>query len=143
MVYFPLERCEGEGQFPGEGQAEEREEQTRCEPLLRKEEASGRDWAAWEEETMGGEWWKLNTVYEMEARILSTVSALILSLWYQEYETTRKELEGAKKERDEAKRQLSALKQAQAPMLRKIQQIDTQMKPTDAQIKAKVKMQTL
>ncbi|KAE8293747.1 Structural maintenance of chromosomes protein 5 [Larimichthys crocea] len=54
-----------------------------------------------------------------------------------EYETTRKELEGVKKERDEAKKQLSALKQAQAPMLKKIQLIDNQLKPTEAQIKAK------
>lgn len=46
-----------------------------------------------------------------------------------------------KKEREEAKRQLSALKQAQAPMLRKIQMIDNQLKPTEAQIKAKVKKQ--
>eukprot|EP00064_Thunnus_orientalis_P001859 superscaffoldBa00000128_g1862 len=44
---------------------------------------------------------------------------------------------GDKKERDEAKRQLSALKQAQAPMLRKIQQIENHLKPTEAQIKAK------
>lgn len=44
-----------------------------------------------------------------------------------------------KKEREEAKKQLSALKHAQAPMLRKIQQIDEQLKPIEAQIKAKVK----
>lgn len=48
-----------------------------------------------------------------------------------------------KKERDEAKRQLSSLKQAQTPMLRKIQQIENQLKPTEAQIKAKVKKQLL
>lgn len=44
-----------------------------------------------------------------------------------------------RKERDEAKKQLSALKQAQAPMVRKIQQIDEQLKPIETQIKAKVK----
>lgn len=43
-----------------------------------------------------------------------------------------------KKERDEAKKQLSSLKQTQAPMVKKIQQIDEQLKPTEAQIKAKV-----
>lgn len=48
-----------------------------------------------------------------------------------------------KRERDEAKRQLSSLKQAQTPMLRKIQQIDNQLKPTEAQIKAKVKKRLL
>lgn len=48
-----------------------------------------------------------------------------------------------KKERDEAKRQLSSLKQAQTPMLRKIQQIENQLKPTEAQIKAKVEKQLL
>lgn len=63
---------------------------------------------------------------------------LILSTVSQEYETTRKELEGVKKEREEAKKQLSILKQAQAPMLTKIQQIDDQLKPTEAQMKAKV-----
>lgn len=48
-----------------------------------------------------------------------------------------------KREREEAKRQLSALRQAQAPMLRKIQEIENQLKPTEAQIKAKVKKQIL
>lgn len=43
-----------------------------------------------------------------------------------------------KKERDETKKQLSGLKQTQAPMLKKIQQIDERLKPTEAQIKAKV-----
>lgn len=68
-VRFPLERREGEGQLPGEGQAEEWEEQTWREPLLRKKEASGRDWVAGEEETVGGEWWKRNAVYERERQI--------------------------------------------------------------------------
>lgn len=63
---------------------------------------------------------------------------LTLFVWYQEYETTRKDLEGVKKEREEVKKHLSGLRQAQAPMLKKIQQIDEQLKPTEAQIKAKV-----
>lgn len=43
-----------------------------------------------------------------------------------------------KREREEAKRHLSSLKQAQAPMLRKIQLIDNKLKPIEEQIKAKV-----
>lgn len=62
-----------------------------------------------------------------------------MCLSHQEYEATRKVLEGVKREREDAKRQLSALKQAQAPMLAKIQQIEDQLKPTEAQMKAKVK----
>lgn len=43
-----------------------------------------------------------------------------------------------KKERDETKTQLVALKQAKAPIVRKIQQIEEQLKPIEAQIKTKV-----
>lgn len=51
----------------------------------------------------------------------------------------RKRLEDVKKEREEAKQQLSSLRQTQAPMLKKIQAIENQLKPIDAQIKAKVR----
>uniref|UniRef100_UPI0037E93740 structural maintenance of chromosomes protein 5 n=1 Tax=Semicossyphus pulcher TaxID=241346 RepID=UPI0037E93740 len=78
----------------------------------------------------------MNRYYEKK-RHLDVIELLEKKKPWVEYETTRKELEDLKKERDEAKRQLSALRQAQAPMLRKIQQIDTQLKPTEAQIKAK------
>lgn len=44
-----------------------------------------------------------------------------------------------KKERDETKAQLVALKQAKAPIVEKIQQIEEQLKPIEAQIKNKVK----
>lgn len=44
-----------------------------------------------------------------------------------------------KKEREEAKRNLSALRHAQAPMVRKIKEVDEQLKPIDDQIKSKVK----
>uniref|UniRef100_A0A8C4H0D2 Structural maintenance of chromosomes protein 5 n=1 Tax=Dicentrarchus labrax TaxID=13489 RepID=A0A8C4H0D2_DICLA len=78
----------------------------------------------------------VNRYYEKK-RHLDVIELLEKKKPWVEYETTRTELEGVKKERDEAKRQLSALKQAQAPMLRKIQLIDNQLKPTEAQIKAK------
>ncbi|XP_035513376.1 structural maintenance of chromosomes protein 5 [Morone saxatilis] len=78
----------------------------------------------------------VNRYYEKK-RHLDVIELLEKKKPWVEYETTRTELEGVKKERDEAKKQLSALKQAQAPMLRKIQLIDNQLKPTEAQIKAK------
>ncbi|XP_037314140.2 structural maintenance of chromosomes protein 5-like [Pungitius pungitius] len=75
--------------------------------------------------------------YHEKKRHLDVIDLLDKKKSWVEYETTRKECEGAKKERDDAKKQLSALKQAHAPMLRKIQLIDNQLKPTEAQIKAK------
>uniref|UniRef100_A0A8C2ZQJ7 Structural maintenance of chromosomes protein 5 n=1 Tax=Cyclopterus lumpus TaxID=8103 RepID=A0A8C2ZQJ7_CYCLU len=79
----------------------------------------------------------VNRYYEKK-RHLDVIELLEKKKPWVEYETTRKEFEGAKKERDNAKKQLSALKQAQAPMLGKIQLIDNQLKPTEAQIKAKI-----
>ncbi|KAM9751721.1 structural maintenance of chromosomes protein 5 [Menidia menidia] len=78
----------------------------------------------------------VNRYYEKK-RHLDVIELLEKKKPWVEYETTRKELEGVKKEREEAKRQLSSLRQTQTPMLRKIQQIDDQLKPTEAQIKAK------
>ncbi|XP_042347147.1 structural maintenance of chromosomes protein 5 [Plectropomus leopardus] len=78
----------------------------------------------------------VNRYYEKK-RHLDVIELLEKKKPWVEYETTRKEQEAVKKERDEAKKQLFALKQTQAPMLKKIQLIDNQMKPTDAQIKAK------
>lgn len=43
-----------------------------------------------------------------------------------------------KKEREEAKKNLSALRHAQAPMVRKIKEIDEQLHPTEDQVKSKV-----
>lgn len=57
----------------------------------------------------------------------------------QEYETTRKEIESVKKEREEAKKNLSALRHSQAPMVRKIKEIDEQLQPIEDQVKSKVK----
>ncbi|CAN9516172.1 unnamed protein product [Ophioblennius macclurei] len=78
----------------------------------------------------------VNRYYEMK-RHLDVIELLEKKKPWVEYETNRKELEGVKKERDEAKRHLSALKQVQAPMRRKILDIEEQLKPTEDQIKAK------
>uniref|UniRef100_A0A669DFE3 Structural maintenance of chromosomes protein 5 n=1 Tax=Oreochromis niloticus TaxID=8128 RepID=A0A669DFE3_ORENI len=76
----------------------------------------------------------VNRYYEKK-RHLDVIELLEKKKPWVEYETTRKELEGVKKERDEAKKQLLSLKQTQAPMVKKIQQIEEQLKPTEAQIK--------
>uniref|UniRef100_A0A4W6CRY0 Structural maintenance of chromosomes protein 5 n=1 Tax=Lates calcarifer TaxID=8187 RepID=A0A4W6CRY0_LATCA len=78
----------------------------------------------------------VNRYYEKK-RHLDVIELLEKKKPWVEYETTLNELKGVKREREEAKRQLSALRQAQAPMLRKIQEIENQLKPTEAQIKAK------
>ncbi|XP_069545003.1 structural maintenance of chromosomes protein 5 [Brachyistius frenatus] len=78
----------------------------------------------------------VNRYYEKK-RHLDVIELLEKKKPWVEYEDARKELEGVKKERDEARKQLSALKHAQAPMLKKIQHIDNQLKPIQAQIKAK------
>lgn len=78
----------------------------------------------------------MNRYYEKK-RHLDVIELLEKKKPWVEYETTRKELEGVKKEREEAKKHLLSLRQAQAPMLKKIQHIDNQLKPTEAQIKAK------
>ncbi|XP_067114243.1 structural maintenance of chromosomes protein 5 [Osmerus mordax] len=54
-----------------------------------------------------------------------------------EYEELRTELEGVKKEREEAKQKLRSLKEQQAPMLRKVQNIDSRLKPIENQMKEK------
>nr|XP_020475714.1 structural maintenance of chromosomes protein 5 [Monopterus albus] len=78
----------------------------------------------------------VNRYYEKK-RHLDVIELLEKKKPWVEYETTLKELNGVKKEREEAKRHLSALKQAQAPMLRKIHEIENRLKPTEAQIKTK------
>ncbi|XP_074538571.1 structural maintenance of chromosomes protein 5 [Halichoeres trimaculatus] len=78
----------------------------------------------------------MNRYYERK-RHLDVIELLEKKKPWVEYETTRKELEGVKKEREEAKKHLSGLRQAQAPMLKKIQLIDNQLKPAEAQLKAK------
>lgn len=44
-----------------------------------------------------------------------------------------------KREKEEARRNRSALRQSQAPMVRKIKEIDEQLQPTEDQVKFKVK----
>ncbi|XP_034028187.1 structural maintenance of chromosomes protein 5 [Thalassophryne amazonica] len=78
----------------------------------------------------------VNRYYEKK-RHLDVIELLEKKKPWVEYETTRQELEGVKRERDDAKKQLLALKQAQAPMLQRIQEIDNLLKPTEAQIKNK------
>ena len=58
---------------------------------------------------------------------------------FQEYETARKELEGVKKSREDAKKQLKTVRESQAPMLKKIQHIDSQLRPIENQMKDKVR----
>ncbi|XP_054626481.1 structural maintenance of chromosomes protein 5 isoform X1 [Dunckerocampus dactyliophorus] len=78
----------------------------------------------------------VNRYYEKK-RHLDVIELLEKKKPWVEYETTRKELEDVKKERDEAKRQLSTLKQAQVPLLTKLQSIEEQRKPIETQMKAK------
>uniref|UniRef100_A0A7N8Y1I5 Structural maintenance of chromosomes protein 5 n=1 Tax=Mastacembelus armatus TaxID=205130 RepID=A0A7N8Y1I5_9TELE len=78
----------------------------------------------------------VNRYYEKK-RHMDVIELLEKKKPWVEYETTLKEHASVKKEREDAKNQLIALKQAQAPMLNKIQEIDNRLKPTEAQIKAK------
>lgn len=130
-VHFFSEQREGERCLPSESQTEEWEEQTRCGPLLWNEETSGHDRTPGEEETMGGEWDGWNAAEEQSTWLHPFP-------FHQEYETTRKELESVKKEREEAKKNLSSLRRSQAPMVKKIREIEEQQQPLDDQIKAKV-----
>ena len=57
----------------------------------------------------------------------------------QEFEAVRKEHESVKTEREEVKKRLSSLKQTHGPMLKKIQLINNQLEPIEAQIKTKVR----
>jgi len=56
----------------------------------------------------------------------------------QEYEAARKTLEGVKGDREEAKKRVSSLRLTLGPMLKKTQQINSQLQPTQAQIRTKV-----
>ncbi|XP_056154984.1 structural maintenance of chromosomes protein 5 [Lampris incognitus] len=78
----------------------------------------------------------VNHYYEKK-RHLDMIELLEKKKPWLEYETARKELEGVKKEREEAKKRLFVLKQAQALLLKKVQAIDNQLKPTEKQINAK------
>uniref|UniRef100_A0A7N8X307 Structural maintenance of chromosomes protein 5 n=1 Tax=Mastacembelus armatus TaxID=205130 RepID=A0A7N8X307_9TELE len=72
----------------------------------------------------------VNRYYEKK-RHMDVIELLEKKKPWVEYETTLKEHASVKKEREDAKNQLIALKQAQAPMLNKIQEIDNRLKPTE------------
>ncbi|XP_077370285.1 structural maintenance of chromosomes protein 5 isoform X2 [Festucalex cinctus] len=75
--------------------------------------------------------------YYEKKRHLDVIELLEKKTPWVEYETTREKLECVKKERDQARRQLAVLKQSHAPMLSKLQAIEEQLKPSDAQMKEK------
>ncbi|XP_077588924.1 structural maintenance of chromosomes protein 5 [Stigmatopora nigra] len=77
-----------------------------------------------------------NRYYQKEKH-LSTIQLLEKKKAWVEYETTRKELEGVQNERDKVKKQLATLKQTQAPMVKKLQSIATQLKSSDTKTNAK------
>ncbi|KAG7476281.1 hypothetical protein MATL_G00081220 [Megalops atlanticus] len=54
-----------------------------------------------------------------------------------EYETVRCDLEAVKASREEAKKKLKTLRETQAPILRKIQAVDGQLRPIESQMKEK------
>ncbi|KAM9785513.1 structural maintenance of chromosomes protein 5, partial [Neosynchiropus ocellatus] len=78
----------------------------------------------------------VNRYYEKK-RHLDLIELLEKKKPWVEYETSRKEFEDVQKELKEAKRQLAAVKLAQAPMLKKIQTIDCQLKSTETHLKEK------
>ncbi|KAF3696821.1 Structural maintenance of chromosomes protein 5 [Channa argus] len=78
----------------------------------------------------------VNRYYEKK-RHLDVIEMLEKKKPWVEYETTRKEAESVKRELNETKNHLTTLKQAQLPMVEKIQEIDNQLKPMEAQIKEK------
>ncbi|TWW56589.1 structural maintenance of chromosomes protein 5 [Takifugu flavidus] len=78
----------------------------------------------------------VNRYYEKK-RHLDMIELLEKKKPWVEYESTRKELESVKREREEAKRNLSALRHSQAPMIRKIKEIEDRLQPFDDQIKSK------
>ncbi|XP_077463437.1 structural maintenance of chromosomes protein 5 isoform X2 [Stigmatopora argus] len=75
--------------------------------------------------------------YERQKHVI-TIQLLEKKKPLVEYETTRKELEGVQNERDKVKKQLATLKQAQAPMVTKLQSIAKQLQSSDAKTNAKI-----
>uniref|UniRef100_A0A673Y3R5 Structural maintenance of chromosomes protein 5 n=1 Tax=Salmo trutta TaxID=8032 RepID=A0A673Y3R5_SALTR len=65
--------------------------------------------------------------YYEKKRHLDNIKMLEKKKPWVEYETARKELEGVKKSREDAKKQLKTVRESQAPMLKKIQHIDSQL----------------
>ncbi|CAB1332710.1 unnamed protein product, partial [Coregonus sp. 'balchen'] len=75
--------------------------------------------------------------YYEKKRHLDMIKMLEKKKPWVEYETARKELEGVKKERENAKKQLKTVRESQAPTLKKIQHIDSQLRPIENQMKDK------
>ncbi|KAJ7988430.1 hypothetical protein DPEC_G00323470 [Dallia pectoralis] len=75
--------------------------------------------------------------YYEKKRHLDKIEVLEKKKPWVEYEVARVELEGLKGEKEDAKKQLKALRESQAPMLKKIQHIDNQLKPIEIQMKDK------
>lgn len=75
--------------------------------------------------------------YYERKRHMDTSELLVKKRAWQAYELKREEMAGVKKERAEARTALTALKQEQAPMIKKFQAKENQLTPTDTEIKAK------
>uniref|UniRef100_A0A8C7H6A6 Structural maintenance of chromosomes protein 5 n=1 Tax=Oncorhynchus kisutch TaxID=8019 RepID=A0A8C7H6A6_ONCKI len=73
--------------------------------------------------------------YYEKKRHLDMIKMLDKKKPWVEYETACNELEGVKKEREDAKKQLKTVSESQAPMLKKIQHIDSQLRPIENQMK--------
>ncbi|KAG7283860.1 hypothetical protein CRUP_034047 [Coryphaenoides rupestris] len=79
----------------------------------------------------------VNRYYEKK-RHLDMIEMLEKKKPWVEYEAARKTLEGVKSDREEAKKRVSSLRQTLGPMLKKTQQINSQLQPTEAQIRTKI-----
>uniref|UniRef100_A0A8C8F0V2 Structural maintenance of chromosomes protein 5 n=1 Tax=Oncorhynchus tshawytscha TaxID=74940 RepID=A0A8C8F0V2_ONCTS len=77
--------------------------------------------------------------YYEKRRHLDMIKMLHKKKPWVEYETACNELEGVKKEREDANKQLKTVRESQAPMLKKIQHIDSQLRPIENQMKDKVR----
>ncbi|KAL0965440.1 hypothetical protein UPYG_G00281300 [Umbra pygmaea] len=78
----------------------------------------------------------VNRYYERK-RHMDMIKMLEKKKPWVEYETARVEMEGVKREKDEARRKLKTLKESQAPLVKKIQQIDSQLCPIENRMKDK------
>ncbi|KAI1904927.1 hypothetical protein AGOR_G00010720 [Albula goreensis] len=75
--------------------------------------------------------------YYEKKRHLDMIKMLDSKRPWVEYETARREFEDVKSEREKAKTHLRTLKEAQTPILRKIQLIDNQLRPIENKMKDK------
>ncbi|XP_026864157.1 structural maintenance of chromosomes protein 5 [Electrophorus electricus] len=75
--------------------------------------------------------------YHTKRRHLDRIQMLEKKKPWVEYETARKELEEVKKQREEMKKTVKSLKEVQAPLLRKIQNVESQLMPIENGMKEK------